>query len=135
MASSRSGLSSKHHASDGSHQVQPPPLKLTLCNFCDVDFGSHDPKLAQMATPMCLATFTRKRRGSRAVVIDMKPLTLGQKRFVVGIDASVLLFAVGNEFLDWGPVRQIEIYDTGPVLFYDREHLDDKYGGLAEGNE
>jgi hypothetical protein len=32
----------------------------------------------------------------------MKPLTLGQKRFVAGIWTAVLLFAVGNEYLEWG---------------------------------
>ena len=29
-------------------------------------------------------------------------------------------------------MRQIEIYEGGQVLCYDREHPDDEYGGLAE---
>lgn len=28
--------------------------------------------------------------------------------------------------------RQIEVYADGTVLQYDREHLDDRYGGLSE---
>lgn len=32
----------------------------------------------------------------------MKPLTLSQKRLVAGIWSAVLLFAVGNEYLEWG---------------------------------
>ena len=35
------------HFASGKHSYAEyevfPPLKLTLCNFCDVDFGSNDP--------------------------------------------------------------------------------------------
>lgn len=34
----------------------------------------------------------------------MKPLTLNQKRFIAGAFVVVLLFAAGNEFLEWGLV-------------------------------
>jgi hypothetical protein len=42
---------------------------------------------------------------------------------------SIWVFETDDEF--W-PVRQIEIYDGGQVLFYDREHLDDGHGGLGD---
>jgi uncharacterized membrane protein len=32
----------------------------------------------------------------------MKPLTLNQKRFVAGVWLVVFLFAIGNEYLEWG---------------------------------
>lgn len=51
----------------------------------------------------------------------------------------------GDEYNSWGhswwffetdenlwPVRQIEIYDAGPVLCYHSEHIEDNYGGLSE---
>jgi hypothetical protein len=51
----------------------------------------------------------------------------------------------GDEFDEWGTsdwyfecesemwvARQIEIYANGSVLHYDREHLDDRFGGLSE---
>jgi hypothetical protein len=50
----------------------------------------------------------------------------------------------GDEFDDWGcslwyfetdeegwPVRQIEVYDSGPVLRYGPEHDYDRYGELG----
>ena len=52
----------------------------------------------------------------------------------------------GDEFDGWGcatylfetgedgwPVRQIEVYDAGPVLRYGPEHLEDRFGGLGQG--
>lgn len=42
---------------------------------------------------------------------------------------SLWLFETDEEL--W-PMRQIEVYEGGQVLFYDREHPDDKYGGLGE---
>lgn len=30
------------------------------------------------------------------------------------------------------PERQLEIYSSGDALAYDRQHLDDKYGGLRD---
>jgi hypothetical protein len=52
----------------------------------------------------------------------------------------------GDEFDAWGqsvwyfevdargwPVRQVEVYDTGPVLRYGPGHEDDQYGGLGQG--
>ncbi len=51
----------------------------------------------------------------------------------------------GDEFDDWGfstwynevdekfyTIRQIEIYDNGNILKYCNEHLEDKFGALAE---
>jgi hypothetical protein len=51
----------------------------------------------------------------------------------------------GDRFDDWGtslwyfevdddlwPSRQIEIYASGDVLTYDRNHIEDDYGGLSE---
>jgi len=29
-------------------------------------------------------------------------------------------------------IKQIEVYVNGTILHYDREHMDDVYGGLAE---
>ena len=50
----------------------------------------------------------------------------------------------GDEYHDWGaswwlfetddrfwPQRQIETYDSGPVLFYSQSHLEDDFGGLG----
>ena len=42
----------------------------------------------------------------------------------------ILYYEMGE---DLGALRQIEIYDNGTVLFYDREHDTDEYGFLAEG--
>ena len=42
----------------------------------------------------------------------------------------VLYYEVGE---DLGAVRQIEMFDNGAVLFYDRDHHTDQYGSLAEG--
>lgn len=42
---------------------------------------------------------------------------------------SLWLFETDDEF--W-PLRQIEIYDGGQTLFYDRQHLKDRYGGLGD---
>jgi hypothetical protein len=42
---------------------------------------------------------------------------------------SIWFFEVDDE--GW-PVRQIEVYENGPVLKYDRDHLDDEYGGLGD---
>jgi hypothetical protein len=52
----------------------------------------------------------------------------------------------GDEHDDWGSStwffevgsdgyveRQIEVYEAGQVLKYDREHMEDGYGKLAEG--
>jgi hypothetical protein len=33
---------------------------------------------------------------------------------------------------DMWPTRQIEIYANGRVLHYDREHIEDAFGGLSE---
>lgn len=44
---------------------------------------------------------------------------------------GVLLYYEMGE--DLGAVRQIDIFDNGKVLFYDRNHHTDQYGGLAEG--
>jgi hypothetical protein len=41
---------------------------------------------------------------------------------------SEWLFETDDEFQ---PVRQIELYDGGQVLFYDQEHMEDEYGGLS----
>jgi len=51
----------------------------------------------------------------------------------------------GDKHDDWGTpdwyfetepdfcvTRQIEIYANGTVLFYDRQHIEDEFGGLAE---
>ncbi|MEI9895843.1 MAG: hypothetical protein WDN28_18705 [Chthoniobacter sp.] len=51
----------------------------------------------------------------------------------------------GDEFASWGGsdwyfevqpdgivVRQMEVYDSGSVLQYDAEHLEDHYGMLAD---
>jgi hypothetical protein len=51
----------------------------------------------------------------------------------------------GDDYDDWGgslwlietdhdrwPLRQIEIYDGGQVLFYDRQHMNDEYGMLGD---
>jgi hypothetical protein len=51
----------------------------------------------------------------------------------------------GDEHDDWGsstwyfeteadmwPTRQIEVYAGGAVLHYDRQHVDDAFGGLSE---
>ena len=38
-------------------------------------------------------------------------------------------FEVGDD--DW-PVRQVEVYDHGPTLRHDLDHLDDEFGGLSE---
>ncbi|WP_169952787.1 hypothetical protein [Microbispora sp. H11081] len=53
----------------------------------------------------------------------------------------------GDEFDDWGhsvwyfevdddgcPVRQVEVYDAGPVLRYGPEHKEDRYGGLGQAS-
>ena len=32
------------------------------------------------------------------------------------------------------PVRQVEVYDTGPVLRYGPEHEEDQYGGLGRAS-
>jgi hypothetical protein len=53
----------------------------------------------------------------------------------------------GDEFDAWGhsfwyfevdndgwPVRQVEVYDTGPVLRYGPGHEEDQYGGLGQAN-
>jgi hypothetical protein len=53
----------------------------------------------------------------------------------------------GDEFDGWGcsawhfevdhggwPVRQIEVYDVGPVLRYGCGHDDDRYGGLSRAS-
>jgi hypothetical protein len=51
----------------------------------------------------------------------------------------------GDEHADWGastwyfetehdmwPIRQIEVYASGTVLQYDRDHIEDVFGGLSE---
>ncbi len=51
----------------------------------------------------------------------------------------------GDQFDHWGtatyyfevgsdgyPIHQIQIYENGNVLSYDRNHLDDLYGGLGD---
>ena len=51
----------------------------------------------------------------------------------------------GDEYDDWGtstwyfetepdmwPTRQIEVYANGKVLHYDRQHIEDSFGGLSE---
>lgn len=53
----------------------------------------------------------------------------------------------GDEFDGWGhslwyfetddegwPVRQVEVYDAGPVLRYGPEHDGDRYGGLGRAS-
>jgi hypothetical protein len=53
----------------------------------------------------------------------------------------------GDEFDSWGhsvwyfevddggwPVRQVEVYDTGPVLRYGPGREEDQYGGLGQGS-
>jgi hypothetical protein len=53
----------------------------------------------------------------------------------------------GDEFDAWGrsvwyfevdddgwPVRQIEVYDAGPVLRYGPGHEEDQYGGLGQAS-
>ena len=42
----------------------------------------------------------------------------------------VLYYEVGE---DGGAVRQIEIYENGKSLVYDRDRHTDRYGSLAEG--
>lgn len=42
---------------------------------------------------------------------------------------SLWLFETDDAFR---PLRQIEIYDGGQVLFYDGQHPDDKFGALGE---
>lgn len=42
---------------------------------------------------------------------------------------SVWYFEVDN---DGRPVRQIEVYDTGPVLRYRPGHEEDQYGALGQ---
>lgn len=42
---------------------------------------------------------------------------------------SVWYFEVDN---DGWPVRQVEVYDTGPVLCYGPGHEEDQYGGLGQ---
>jgi hypothetical protein len=32
------------------------------------------------------------------------------------------------------PVRQVEVYDAGPVLRYGPGHVEDQYGGLGYGS-
>ncbi len=44
---------------------------------------------------------------------------------------SVWYFEVDN---DGWPVRQVEVYDTGPVLRYGPEHEEDQYGGLGQAS-
>ncbi|GAB3190019.1 hypothetical protein FHX75_111242 [Micromonospora palomenae] len=52
----------------------------------------------------------------------------------------------GDEFDIWGyatyyfdaaedgwPVRQVEVYDSGPVLRYGPAHREDRFGGLGQG--
>jgi len=34
--------------------------------------------------------------------------------------------------LDGNVLRQIEVFVSGPTLFYDQEYLEDAYGGLSE---
>lgn len=51
----------------------------------------------------------------------------------------------GDQFDDWGasvwyfevdaegyPLRQVEVYDSGVVLTYDRSHDHDEFGGLGD---
>ncbi len=51
----------------------------------------------------------------------------------------------GGELASWGtsiflfeaddalcPVRQLQVFETGHVLRYDRQHQDDHYGGLGD---
>src|SRR5215210_5101555 len=51
----------------------------------------------------------------------------------------------GDEYDSWGcsiyyfeaddqlnPVRQMEVYENGNVLKYDRNHVKDRYGGLSQ---
>lgn len=53
----------------------------------------------------------------------------------------------GDEFGDWGrsvwyfevgddgwPVRQVEMYDAGPILRYGAGHEDDCFGGLGQAS-
>ena len=42
---------------------------------------------------------------------------------------SVWYFEVGD---DGWPVRQVEMYDEGPVLRYGAGHEEDRYGGLGQ---
>jgi hypothetical protein len=48
-----------------------------------------------------------------------------------GWGPSVWYFEVGN---DGWPVRQVEVYDSGPVLRYGPGHEQDRYGGLGEAS-
>jgi hypothetical protein len=40
-------------------------------------------------------------------------------------------FEVGS---DGNIVRQLEVYDDGPMLRYGPDHKEDEYGGLGQGN-
>jgi hypothetical protein len=48
-----------------------------------------------------------------------------------GWGCSVWYFEVGD---DGRPVRQIEVYDAGPVLRYGAGHEDDQFGGLGQAS-
>ncbi|AKG24186.1 hypothetical protein [Calothrix sp. 336/3] len=42
---------------------------------------------------------------------------------------STYFLEIGDNFY---PLRQIEIYENGNVLFYDRQHLSDEFGMLCD---